>query len=168
MVGEDGQIKTETEEYSREDFPFTTSNKQLNFLQHIMSILSVEGRAAVVMPDNVLFEAGGAGEGLRKRLLQMFDFHTLLRLPTGIFYKPGVKANVIFFDKKPASRDPWTKNLWIYDFRTNKHFTLKKDPLTVADLDDFVKCYRPDNIAARQEIERFHCFSYDELIAATR
>ena len=164
VVGEDGQVKTETEEYSRDDFGFTTSNKQLNFLQHIMSILKVSGRAAVVMPDNVLFEAGGAGEGLRKRLLQMFDFHTLLRLPTGIFYKQGVKANVIFFDKKPASRDPWTRNLWIYDFRTNMHFTLKKNPLRLSDLDDFINCYSPDNRAARKETERFKRFSYDELI----
>lgn len=164
VVGDDGQVKTETEEYSRDDFGFTTSNKQLNFLQHIMSILAVGGRSAVVMPDNVLFEAGGAGEGLRKRLLQMFDFHTLLRLPTGIFYKQGVKANVIFFDKKPASRDPWTKNLWIYDFRTNMHFTLKKKPLHLSDLEDFIKCYCPENRAARKETERFKCFSYDELI----
>ena len=124
IIGEDGSIETERETYERDDFKFTTSNKQFNFIQHIMTILETNGRAAVVMPDNVLFEAGNAGEGIRKRLLQQFDFHTLLRLPTGIFYKQGVKANVLFFDKKPASTEPWTKTLWIYDFRTNKNFTL--------------------------------------------
>lgn len=134
IVGEDGAIETERETYERDDFKFTTSNKQFNFLQHIMTALDVKGRAAVVLPDNVLFEAGAAGEGIRKRLLMNFDFHTLLRLPTGIFYKQGVKANVLFFDKKPASEEPWTKRLWIYDLRTNKRFSLKKDPLQRADL----------------------------------
>jgi type I restriction enzyme M protein len=164
VVGEDGQISTEKENYERDDFKFTTSNKQFNFLQHIMTILSTDGRAAVVMPDNVLFEAGNAGEGLRKRLLTAFDFHTLIRLPTGIFYKPGVKANVLFFDKKPAAKDPWTRKLWIYDFRTNTHFTLRKNPLTRVDLDDFVEAYNTDNRAARKESDRFKCFTYDELI----
>jgi type I restriction enzyme M protein len=165
VVGEDGQVSTERENYEREDFKFTTSNKQLNFLQHIMTILEQHGRAGVVLPDNVLFEAGTAGEGLRRRLLQQFDFHTLLRLPTGIWYSPGVKANVLFFDKKPAARDPWTKALWVYDFRTNVHVTLKTNPLKRSDLDDFVTCYQPDNRAARQETTRFRRFAYDELIA---
>jgi type I restriction enzyme M protein len=107
----------------------------------------------------VLFEAGRAGEGIRKRLLEQFKFHTLLRLPTGIWYSNGVKANVLFFDKRPASKEIQTKDLWIYDFRTNVHFTLKTNPLKKGDLDDFTKCYR-----SRKETERFRRFSYDELI----
>lgn len=160
VVGEDGQVSTERENYEREDFKFTTSNKQFNFLQHIMTILDTNGRAGVVLPDNVLFEAGRAGEGIRKRLLEDFNFHTLLRLPTGIWYSPGVKANVLFFDKKPASRDPQTRELWVYDYRTNVHKTLKTKQLTRADLDDFVECYKQ-----RKETDRFRCFSYEELIA---
>lgn len=114
------------------------------------------------MPDNVLFE-GGAGETVRRRLLEECDVHTLLRLPTGVFYAQGVKANVLFFTRKPASETPWTKTLWIYDLRTNKHFTLKTSPLTRADLDDFVSCYNADDLSQRQESERFHAFSYEEL-----
>lgn len=159
VVGEDGQVSTERENYEREDFKFTTSNKQFNFLQHIMTILETTGRAGVVMPDNILFEAGRAGEGIRKRLLEQFNFHTLLRLPTGIWYSPGVKANVLFFDKRPASKEAQTKELWIYDFRTNIHFTLKTNPLKSSDLEDFVTCYKK-----RQETDRFRRFTYDELI----
>ena len=159
VVGEDGQVSTERENYEREDFKFTTSNKQFNFLQHIMTTLDTTGRAGVVMPDNVLFEAGRAGEGIRKRLLEQFNFHTLLRLPTGIWYSQGVKANVLFFDKRPASKEAQTKELWIYDFRTNIHFTLKTNPLKSGDLDNFVTCYKE-----RKETERFHMFSYEELI----
>ncbi len=165
VVGEDGQVTTERENYERDDFKFTTSNKQFNFLQHIMTILDQNGRAGVVLPDNVLFEAGRAGEGIRKRLLEQFNFHTLLRLPTGIWYSPGVKANVLFFDKKPAAREPWTKELWVYDFRTNVHFTLKTNPLQDNDLADFVQCYQAGNLGARQETERFRRFEYEELIA---
>ena len=151
-------------EIFREDFVVTTSNKQLNFLQHIMTVLDTNGRAGVVLPDNVLFE-GGAGETLRRKLLTAFDFHTLLRLPTGIFYKPGVKANVLFFDRKPAAEQPWTQRLWVYDLRTNKHFTLKKKPLRRGDLDDFVSSYLPGRPRdERMESERWKLFSYDELI----
>ncbi len=164
VVGEDGTIQTERETYERDDFRFSTSNKQFNFLQHVMSVLKADGRAGVVMPDNGLFEAGAAGEGLRRRLLEAFDFHTLLRLPTGIFYKPGVKANVLFFDKKPAGREAWTKDLWIYDLRTNKHFTLKERPLARADLDDFVACYHAGDRSQRQESERFRRFPASELL----
>ena len=149
--------------YERQDFWATTSNKQLNFLQHVKTLLEINGRAAIVVPDNVLFE-GGAGETVRKKLLAECDVHTLLRLPTGIFYAQGVKANVLFFDRKPASEKPWTEKLWIYDLRTNKHFTLKTNPLTYADLEDFIKYYNPDNRYDRQETERFRAFSYDELI----
>ena len=109
-----------------------------------MTILDINGRAAVVLPDNVLFE-GGAGETLRRKLLADFDLHTMLRLPTGIFYAQGVKANVLFFDKKPASEQPWTSKLWVYDLRTNQHFTLKQNPLRRQHLDDFV-----DVLPARQ------------------
>ena len=158
VVGEDGSVTTERENYEREDFKFTTSNKQFNFLQHIMTILDANGRAGVVLPDNVLFEAGRAGEGIRKRLLEGFNFHTLLRLPTGIWYSPGVKANVLFFDKRPASREVQTKELWVYDYRTNVHKTLKTKRLTDEDLDDFVQCFHN-----RKETDRFRRFTYEEL-----
>ena len=110
------------------------------------------------MPDNVLFE-GGTGETIRRELLKQADVQTLLRLPTGIFYAQGVKANVLFFDRKPASATPWTKTLWIYDFRTNEHFTLKTNPLKRADLDDFVSCYNAENRHERKETERFKSFA---------
>jgi len=165
MVGADGREAREDLEIERRDFVVTTSNKQLNFLQHIMTILDINGRAAVVLPDNVLFE-GGAGETLRRRLLHDFDLHTMLRLPTGIFYAQGVKANVLFFDKRPAAEHPWTERLWVYDLRTNQHFTLKQNPLTRAALEDFVTCYGPGrDRSARVETERFHSFGYEELVA---
>jgi hypothetical protein len=104
--------------YLREGFWATTSNKQLNFLQHVRSLLTINGRAAVVLPDNVPFE-GGAAEVIRRKLLAECDVHTLLCLPTSIFYAGGVKANVLFFGRKPPSEKPWTDKLWIYDFRTN-------------------------------------------------
>ncbi len=124
VINAAGETEREDMSYLREDFWATTSNKQLNFLQHVRSLLKINGRAAIVVPDNVLFE-GGAGETIRRKLLQQCDVHTLLRLPTGIFYAGGVKANVLFFDRKPPSESPWTKKLWIYDFRTNQSFTLK-------------------------------------------
>ena len=111
----------------------------------------------------MLFE-GGAGESIRCKLLDDCDVHTLLRLPTGIFYANGVKANVLFFDKKPAGAHHATETLWVYDLRTNQNFTLRTNPLTRQHLDDFVACYHPENRHLRQESERFHCFSYDELI----
>ena len=163
IVNGDGKASREAISYERQDFWATTSNKQLNFVQHIKSLLKINGRAAVVVPDNVLFE-GGAGETIRRKLLQGYDVHTLLRLPTGVFYAQGVKANVIFFDRKPASEKVWTERLWIYDLRTNKHFTLKTNPLAYNDLQDFIKCYNPENRHFRQEAERFKSFSYDELI----
>lgn len=149
--------------YERQDFWVTTSNKQLNFVQHIVSQLKADGKAAVVVPDNVLFE-GGAVETIRKKLLQTTDLHTILRLPTGIFYAQGVKANVIFFDNKPASKDPWTKEVWVYDLRTNNHFTLKEKKLSRADMNEFVKSYNPENRYKRTETERFKKFTYDEII----
>jgi type I restriction enzyme M protein len=163
IINQDGDEVKERKEILRDDFWATTSNKQLNFLQHVRSLLKINGRAAIVLPDNVLFE-GGAGETIRKRLLHDCDVHTLLRLPTGIFYAQGVKANVLFFDRKPASEMPWTRTLWIYDLRTNKHFTLKTNTLARADLDDFVRCYNPGNRHQRSEGERFRRFSYEDLI----
>jgi type I restriction enzyme M protein len=163
VIGEDGDEQRETLIIVREDFWATTSNKQLNFVQHVRSVLRINGRAAVVVPDNVLFE-GGAGEVIRRRLLHDCDVHTLLRLPTGIFYAQGVKANVLFFDRRIASEKQWSEKLWIYDFRTNEHFTLKTNPLRRQDLDDFVACYNAENRHKRKETERFHAFPYDELV----
>ncbi|MCC5923916.1 MAG: N-6 DNA methylase, partial [Crocinitomicaceae bacterium] len=171
ITNEEGIQEKEDLSYNRQDFWATTSNKQLNFLQHIRSLLKINGEAAVVLPDNVLFE-GGAGETVRKQLMQTTDLHTILRLPTGIFYAHGVKANVLFFDNKPASRDPWTKEVWIYDYRTNVHHTLKKKPLQLEDLRDFIDCYNPTNRNKRTESwseknpeGRWRKFSYDEIIA---
>ena len=143
----------------RNDFYVETKNNQLNFLQHIMVMLKNTGRAAVVLPDNVLFE-GGAGETIRKKLLEDFNLHTILRLPTGIFYAQGVKANVLFFQKGTP-----TKNVWYYDYRTGIKHTLATKPMQRQHLDDFVKCYHAENIAARQETERFKCYPVDELLA---
>jgi len=142
----------------RDDFWASTSNKQLTFVQHVKTLLNINGRAAVVVPDNVLFE-GGAGETVRRKLLHECDVHTLLRLPTGVFYAQGVKANVLFFDRKPASETPWTKMLWVYDLRTNMHFTLKQNPLSYEHLDDFIASYD-----RREESERFRPFTYEELL----
>ena len=147
----------------RPDFWAATSNKQLNFLQHCRTLLKTQGRAAVVVPDNVLFE-GGAGEAVRREMLAECDVHTLLRLPTGVFYAQGVKANVLFFDRRPAAETPWTKELWIYDLRTNQRFTLKANPLTRSHLDDFVSCYRPEVRHNREETERFRRFCYEDLV----
>ncbi len=162
FVNSEGKTQRESSVVERPDFWATTSNKQLNFLQHVRSLLKMHGRAAVVLPDNVLFE-GGAGETIRRKLLAECDVHTLLRLPTGVFYAQGVKANVLFFDRKPASETPWTRDLWIYDLRTNRRFTLKANPLRRADLDDFVACYNADNRRERRESERFRRFAYDDL-----
>jgi type I restriction enzyme M protein len=163
IVNEEGKADKETLIYERQDFWATTSNKQLNFLQHVKTLLRINGKAAVVVPDNVLFE-GGAGETVRKKLLAECDVHTLLRLPTGLFYAQGVKANVLFFDRKPASEKPWTSKLWIYDLRTNTHFTLKTNSMVSEDLKDFVKCYNPTNRFERQETDRFKVFSYDDIM----
>lgn len=164
IVNSDGDIENERQDYVRDDFVVTTGNKQLNFVQHIMSIMKDTGSAAVVLPDNVLFE-GGAGETLRRKLLHDFNFHTLLRLPTGIFYSQGVKANVLFFDAAKASEEASTEALWVYDLRTNQKFTLRTRPILRADLDDFVTCYGPKHQRhKRQETERFRKFTYDELL----
>lgn len=163
ITNEEGEQEKETLTYNRQDFWATTSNKQLNFVQHIRSMLKIDGQAAIVLPDNVLFE-GGAGETVRKRLLESCDVHTILRLPTGIFYAQGVKANVIFFDNKPASKTPWTKELWVYDYRTNIKHTLKTNTLKFGNLEEFVVAYNPENRHKRVESERFKKFTYQEII----
>lgn len=171
ITNEEGEQQKQDLSYNRQDFWATTSNKQLNFLQHIRSLLKIDGQAAVVLPDNVLFE-GGAGETVRKELMKTTELHTILRLPTGIFYAQGVKANVLFFDNRPASRDAWTKEVWVYDYRTNIHHTLKKKPLQLADLQDFIDCYKPGSRHQRQETwseenpeGRWRRFTYEELMA---
>lgn len=171
FTNEEGEQEEEDLVYNRSDFWTTSSNKQLNFIQHINTILKATGRAAVVVPDNVLFE-GGAGETVRQKLLQTTDLHTILRLPTGIFYKPGVKANVIFFDKRPASAETQTKEVWIYDLRTNMHFTLKQNPMTEDDLKEFISCYNPKNRHERKPTwtednpdGRWRKFTYEEIKA---
>lgn len=171
VINEEGKEEQSDTNYNRQDFWATTSNKQLNFVQHIFTLLKETGRAALVLPDNVLFE-GGAGETIRRRLLKQCDLHTLLRLPTGLFYAQGVKANVLFFDNRPAQADPWTKKLWVYDLRTNKNFTLKTSRLQRSDLDDFVACYNPDNRHQRESTwsesnpdGRWRSYTYDEILA---
>jgi type I restriction enzyme M protein len=170
-TNEQGDVEKEDLSYNRQDFWETTSNKQLNFLQHIKSQLNINGEAAVVLPDNVLFE-GGAGEEVRKQLLKTTNLHTILRLPTGIFYAQGVKANVLFFTNKPASKDPWTKEIWFYDYRTNVHHTPKKSPMREEHLNEFVELYKGKNIEKREETwsednqdGRWKKYTYDEVIA---
>ncbi|MEN3332205.1 MAG: type restriction enzyme protein [Blastocatellia bacterium] len=171
FTNQEGEQEKEDLTYNRQDFWATTSNKQLNFVQHIKTMLKTTGQAAVVVPDNVLFE-GGAGETVRKRLLETADLHTILRLPTGIFYAHGVKANVIFFDARPAAKAPWTKEVWYYDYRTNIHHTLKKNPLRLGDLKEFIECYQPLNRHKRSETYhaasnpdgRWRKFTYEEII----
>lgn len=167
IVAADGKKQPETISYQRNDFWATTSNKQLNFLQHVASMLKPAGRAAVVVPDNVLFEAG-AGERIRRALLEECDVHTLLRLPTGIWYSAGVKANVLFFDKRRAAGKPNTKELWVYDLRTNRHFTLRHNPIIRETLGDFVRCYQPENRTKRVESACFRRFTYAELLTRDR
>ncbi|HEX8438991.1 HsdM family class I SAM-dependent methyltransferase [Archangium sp.] len=171
VINEEGEQEKEALTVVRDDFWASTSNKQLNFVQHIKTLLEVNGRAAVVVPDNVLFE-GGAGETIRRKLLHECEVHTLLRLPTGIFYAQGVKANVLFFEKKPGREKPWTEKLWVYDLRTNKHFTLKTNPLKRGDLDEFVACYLPENRHQRKATwsekkapeGRWRSYGYEELL----
>lgn len=161
VTNEEGEKQSLT--YNREEFWTTTTNKQLNFVQHITNMLKIGGQAAVVLPDNVLFE-GGAGETIRKRLMQDADLHTILRLPTGIFYAQGVKANVLFFEYKGSSKEIHTKDVWYYDLRTNMNFSLKTNSINKEDFSDFIKCYNPENRHKRKESERFKKFSYDEII----
>lgn len=154
-------------EISRDDFYVDTKNNQLNFLQHIMVSLKQGGRAAVVLPDNVLFE-GNAGETVRKELLKNFNLHTILRLPTGIFYAQGVKANVLFFTKGTP-----TKDIWYFDYRTGVKHTLATNPMQRHHLDEFVECYCADDMGKRKETYdaetnpngRWRKFTLKEIIA---
>lgn len=164
ITNAEGEEDKDALTYERQDFWATTTNKQLNFLQHIVTMLKTTGKAAVVLPDNVLFE-GGTGERIRRKWMETCDLHTILRLPTGIFYANGVKANVVFFDSAPRDGKTHTKGVWYYDLRTNKHFTLKQRPLSLNDLQDFIECYNPENRADRKETERFKYFNYEDLIA---
>jgi type I restriction enzyme M protein len=164
IIGADGKGQAEGISYQRPDFWATTSNKQFNFVQHVYSMLAEGGRAAMVVPDNVLFE-GGAGEKIRRTLLERCDVHTLLRLPTGIWYSPGVKANVLFFDKKSPTKAAATKEVWIYDLRTGHNFSLKQNPIGAGDLADFIRCYRAENRKKRVETARFKRFAYSEITA---
>ncbi|MHB8974636.1 MAG: class I SAM-dependent DNA methyltransferase [Pirellulaceae bacterium] len=170
FVNEEGDTEKDDAVIVREDFWTETSNKQLNFVQHMFSLLEINGRAAVVLPDNVLFE-GGAGEKVRRNLLEKCDVHTLLRLPTGIWYSPGVKANVLFFDKKGGRPKPWTDKLWVYDLRTNKHFTQKQSPIGRNDFDEFVECYKLGGRHKRKATwsednpnGRWRCYTYHEIL----
>ena len=171
ITNDEGKQVKQDMNYNRQDFWATTSNKQLNFLQHIKTLLKVNGEAAVVLPDNVLFE-GGAGETVRKELMKQTELHTILRLPTGLFYAQGVKANVLFFVNKPASKEAWTKEVWIYDYRTNIHHTLKKKSMKLENLREFITLYNPKNRHKREETwspdnesGRWRKFTYEEIIA---
>ncbi len=153
---------------NRDDFIKDTSNNQLNFLQHIMSLMKERSRAAVVLPDNILFEADG--EVVRRELLNHYNLHTILRLPTGIFYKQGVKANVLFFSKGGS-----TKDVWFYDYRTDVHHTLVNKPMLRSHLDEFVRLYMPDNISLREETYsennptgRWRRFSAEDILGSPR
>lgn len=150
-------------EINRPDFYVETKNNQLNFLQHMMLMLKTGGRAAVVLPDNVLFE-GNAGETIRKKLLSDFNLHTVLRLPTGIFYAQGVKANVLFFTKGQP-----TKEIWIYDYRTDVKHTLATNKLERHHLDDFVACYNAEPRQQTFDAEknpsgRWRCYPVHEIL----
>ncbi len=139
----------------RTDFYVKTNNNQLNFLQHMMLSLKIGGRAAVVLPDNVLFDAG-AGETIRRRLLADFNLHTILRLPTGIFYAQGVRANVLFFERGRP-----TKETWVYDYRTDIKHTLVTKPLTYDDLKPFIAAYNDRT----KELPRWKKYKIGELLA---
>ena len=172
FTNEEGEQERDDLTYNRQDFWATTSNKQLNFVQHIRTMLKTTGRAAVVVPDNVLFE-GGAGETVRKKLLENTELHTVLRLPTGIVDSYVGKSNGRGGDNRAASKTPWTREVWYYDYRTNIHHTLKKKPLRFEDLQEFIACYNPLNRHARKETwneqsnpeGRWRKFSLDQITA---
>ena len=160
------------ERASRDDLTFLTSNKQLNFLQHIYRSLRIDtgkARAAVVLPDNVLF-ADGDGENIRKDLMEKCNLHTILRLPTGIFYAQGVKTNVLFFNRGKTDHGN-TKEVWIYDLRSNMPSFGKTNPLKRSDFDEFVECYCAGHMEDRKELYsvdnqdgRWRKYSYKEIL----
>jgi type I restriction enzyme M protein len=155
---------------TRDDFTFPTSNKQLAFLQHIYRGLKPGGRAAVVLPDNVLFEEG-VGAQIRADLMDKCDLHTILRLPTGIFYALGVKTNVLFFTRGPANKDTGnTERTWVYDLRTNMPSFGKRTPLRRAHFAEFESAYGGDSLGRASRVDqgesgRFRCFSREQLRA---
>ena len=160
------------ERATRDDFTFPTSNKQLNFLQHIYRSLNKHGgaRAAVVLPDNVLF-ADGDGERIRRDLMEKCNLHTILRLPTGIFYAQGVKTNVLFFARGREDKGN-TKEIWFYDLRSDMPSFGKTNPLKESHFDEFVECYKDGDLSARTETYsaenpngRWRKFTYEEILA---
>ena len=160
------------ERATRDDFTFPTSNKQLNFLQHIYRSLKANGkaRAAVVLPDNVLF-ADGDGERIRLDLMDKCNLHTILRLPTGIFYAQGVKTNVLFFTRGKTDKHN-TKEVWIYDLRNDMPSFGKTNPLKSEHFDDFVKCYADGDLSKRKETYseenpngRWRKFTIEDILA---
>lgn len=164
-ITESGKIIRRTRVYERDDFWVSTSDKQLNFLQHVRLMLNVNGRCAIVLPDSVLSDVNNAARTIRRKLLQECDVHTLLRLPTGIFYAQGVKTNVLFFDKLPVNPGvPLTKKVWVYDLRTGKSFSQKENPMTSDELEDFIKCYNTSNRHKRTPSKRFKAYSYNEIM----
>jgi type I restriction enzyme M protein len=158
MTNEEGEQEEEDLVYNRQDFWATSSNKQLNFLQHINTLLKATGKAAVVVPDNVLFE-GGAGETVRKKLIETTDLHTILRLPTGIFYAQGVKTNVLFFTRGTSEKGN-TKEVAFYDLRTNQEGFGKTRPLRKSDFEEFIAGY---NDPAKRTGERWSKFTREEI-----
>lgn len=150
------------ERANRDDFTFQTSNKQLNFLQHIYRSLKADGkaRAAVVLPDNVLF-ADGEGERIRKDLMDKCNLHTVLRLPTGIFYAQGVKTNVLFFTRGTTDKDN-TKEVWFYDLRTNMPSFGKTNPLKPEHFDGFKAAYTAEDRHSISD-ERWSRYSYEQI-----
>jgi len=152
---------------NRPDF-IKTSDNQVNFLQHIMSIVKTGGRAAVVLPDSVLTDgepSNVATKKVREKLMKDYNLHTILRLPTGIFYANGVKTNVLFFEKGEP-----TKDIWVYDYRTGIKHTMATKPMTRADLQDFVDCYCAGHLGDRKQTYseenpngRWRCFSEEEV-----
>ncbi|MBZ4017087.1 HsdM family class I SAM-dependent methyltransferase [Streptomyces purpurogeneiscleroticus] len=150
----------------RADFVTGSADKQVNFLQHVMALTATPGRAAVVVPDSVLF-AAGAAETVRRHLLDQFDVHTVLRLPAGIFYGSGVTSAVIFFDRPPHRLEdrPRTTKVWVYELRSDRRFAPGHDPLRRSDLDDFVSVYRPgQSRTERVETDCFRCFDVQEVL----
>jgi type I restriction enzyme M protein len=171
IITSKGEIDKQDLTIERDDFWTSTSNKQLMFLQHIFSTLKVGGSAAVVLPDNVL-KVGGSGEVVRRKLMNTCNLHTIVRLPTGLFYAQGVRANILFFTKGAPSKNAHTKLTWYYDLRTNKKFTLKQKPLTIKDLEEFISLYSRDDMNLRKATwsdenkdGRWRPYSLEEILA---
>lgn len=167
--GSRGQRARDDFAVSRSDFWTASANKQLNFVQHVVTLLKPSGRAAIVVPDNVLFESG-TGAVVRRELLEICYLHTVLRLPAGLFYAQGVKANVLFFDRvqRPERKSPF---IWVYDLRAHNRFTLRTRPLDRDDLRDFVERYKSRSFIGRtpvgeipSEAARWQTFRTDEIL----